>query len=123
MTSVLVIFPEMDGVRPRLTSFFEYLDRNEKPLVPHSDQKCRLRDIFVAENGTFCKFYHKYSSFMKYLSNFELVKFSELVTKFVMNEKMAKNWHKLLLRRLYETINIAEKNYFHSDFLAAPLIF
>ena len=103
----MVIFPEMDGVHPGLTLFFEYLGSNEKPLVPQSDQKCRLRDIFVAENGTFCKFYHKYASFMRYLNNFELVELFELVTKFAMNEKMAKNWHELLLRRLYETINIA----------------
>ena len=40
-----------------------------------------------------------------------------------MNGKIAKNWLKMIIRRFYGTINIAEKNYFRFDFSAAPLIF
>ena len=75
-TSVLVIFPEMAGVRPRLTSFSQYLDSSKTPLIPHSGQKCRLHEILIAENGTFCNFYHLYESFMRNLNNFKSVKLS-----------------------------------------------
>ena len=44
------------------------------------------------------------------------------VTKFVMNDKTAKNWHKMMIRKSNETMNIAGKNYFHFEILAAPLI-
>ena len=90
-------------------SFSEYLDSSKILLVPHSGQKHRLHEIWITENGTFCNFYYKYESFMRYLNNFKPGKFTQLLTKFVMNEKIAKNWHKIIIRRFYGTIDIAEK--------------
>ena len=122
ITSVLVILPEMDEVHPRLTSYSEYLDTDKTSLVPQSSQKCRLRDILSAKNGTNCNFYDKYESFLRCFNYFKPANFFQSVTKFVMNDKTAKNWHKMMIRKSNETMNIAEKNYFHFEILAAPLI-
>ena len=47
-----------------------------------------------------------------------------LISHRVCNEqKTAKDWLRMIIRRFYGTINIAEKNYFDFDFSAAPLIF
>ena len=112
ITSVLVILPEMDEVHPRLTSYSEYLDTDKTSLVPQSGQKCRLHEILSAENGTNCNFYDKYESFLRCFNYFKPANFFQSVTKFVMNDKTAKNWNKMIIRKSYETINIAEKNYF-----------
>ena len=105
----MVILPEMDGVRPRLTSYSEYLDTDKTSLVPQSGQKCRLREILSAKNGTNCNFYDKYESFLRCFNYFKPANFFQSVTKFVMNDKTAKNWHKMMIRKSNETMNIAEK--------------
>ena len=102
----------MDEVHPRLTSYSEYLDTDKTSLVPQSGQKCRLHEILSAENGTNCNFYDKYESFLRCFNYFKPANFFQSVTKFVMNDKTAKNWNKMIIRKSYETMNIAEKNYF-----------
>ena len=102
----------MDEVRPRLTSYSEYLDTDKTSLVPQSGQKCRLHEILSAENGTNCNFYDKYESFLRCFNYFKPANFFQSVTKFVMNDKTAKNWNKMIIRKSYETINIAEKKLF-----------
>ena len=102
----------MDEVHPRLTSYSEYLDTDKTSLVPQSGQKCRLRDILSAKNGTNCNFYDKYESFLRCFNYFKPANFFQSVTKFVMNDKTAKNWNKMIIRKSYATINIAGKNYF-----------
>ena len=102
----------MDEVRPRLTSYSEYLDSDKSPLVPQTGQKCRLHEILIAENGTNCNFDDKYDSLLRCFNYFKRINIFQSVTKFVMNDKTAKNWNKMIIRKSYATINIAGKNYF-----------
>ena len=103
ITSVLVILPEMDEVHPRLTSYSEYLDSDKSPLVPQTGQKCRLHEILIAENGTNCNFDDKYDSLLRCFNYFKRINIFQSVTKFVMNDKTAKNWNKMIIRKSYET--------------------
>ena len=88
------------------------MDTDKTSLVPQSGQKCRLHEILSAENDTNCNFYDKYESFLRCFNYFKPANFFQSVTKFVMNDKTAKNWHKMIIRKSYETINITEKSYF-----------